>query len=87
MYQVKYESKALKQLKKMDRFQARIIVDWIESHLSNCENPRIHGKGLLGNHSNEWRYRVGNYRILANIDDSEIVIQIIKIGHRREIYS
>ena len=85
-YNVKFTNKALKQLGKLDKFQARLIYEWIMKNLEGCENPRVHGKGLVENHSGEWRYRVGNYRILANIKDNEIEIEIIKIGHRREIY-
>lgn len=86
MYTVKYEKQALKQLKKIDRFQAKIITEWVKKNLNNCQNPRIHGKGLVENHSGEWRYRVGDYRLLANIEEDKVIIEIIKIGHRREIY-
>jgi mRNA interferase RelE/StbE len=77
---------AQKQLKKMDRNQARIIVAWIRKNLEGTTNPRQYGKGLVGNRSGEWRYRIGNYRILANIKESEIVIEIFSIGHRSIIY-
>ena len=69
-YQVTYTKQALKQLKK----------------LVNTANPRQHGKGLTANRSGEWRYRVGNYRILAHIKEDEIVIEVFAVGHRREIY-
>lgn len=77
---------AQKQLKKMDRNQARIIVAWIRKNLEGTTNPRQYGKGLVGNRSGEWRYRIGNYRILANINESDIVIEIFSIGHRSIIY-
>ncbi len=77
---------AQKQLKKMDRNQARIIVAWIRKNLEGTTNPRQFGKGLVGNRSGEWRYRIGNYRILANINESDIVIEIFSIGHRSIIY-
>ena len=51
-----------------------------------CENPRIHGKGLTANRSGQWRYRVGDYRILADIRDDEIVLVLIDVGHRSRIY-
>ena len=86
MYKVNYEAKALKQLKKMDRFQAKIIVDWVEKNLVDTEDPRRIGKALGGNRSGEWRYRVGDFRLLAEIVDEKIVIHIIKIGHRRDVY-
>ena len=77
---------AQKQLKKMDRNQATIIVAWIRKNLEGTTDPCQHGKGLTGNRSGEWRYRIGNYRILAVIRDSEIVIEVFSIGHRSAIY-
>ena len=85
-FSVRYDEKALKQLKKMDRSVQRLIVNWIEKNLIDTENPRLHGKGLSGDKSGSWRYRVGDYRILADIRDDEIIIIIVEIGHRREIY-
>ncbi|MDO4537162.1 MAG: type II toxin-antitoxin system RelE/ParE family toxin [Coriobacteriales bacterium] len=85
-YRVQYSKAALKQLKKMDRFDARLIVSWIGEHLEGCENPRIYGKGLTANRSGEWRYRVGNYRILCVIEDDLLVIEVFSIGHRKNVY-
>lgn len=86
IYNLKYEAKAVRQIKKMDPASRRLIKSWIEKNLLNTDNPRLHGKGLKGNLSNYWRYRVGDYRILAEINDSEIVIIIVEIGHRRDVY-
>jgi len=86
MYTVDYDSKALKQLKKMDKFQAKIIIEWIEENLVDCTDPRKHGKPLTANLNEFWRYRVGNYRVVAQIIDNEVIINIIKIGHRKDIY-
>ncbi|MDG3141445.1 type II toxin-antitoxin system RelE/ParE family toxin [Streptococcus suis] len=85
-YKLTYTSKAKKQLKKLDAFTRKTILYWIDNNLANTDNPRLHGKGLTANRSGEWRYRVGNYRILANIYDDEIVIEIFAVGHRRDIY-
>lgn len=85
-YKVEFTEKALKQLKKMDRGTAALILGWVRKNLENCENPRLHGKGLTANRSGEWRYRVGDYRLLATIDDKCITILVLNIGHRREIY-
>ncbi|WP_313510959.1 type II toxin-antitoxin system RelE/ParE family toxin [Enterococcus sp.] len=85
-FKVRYEKEAQKNLKKMDKFQARIIINWIEKNLVECEDPFQHGKGLTADKSGLWRYRVGNYRILADVSSEEITILILKIGHRKEIY-
>ncbi len=70
----------------MDKHTAALILGWIRKNLENCENPRAHGKALTANFSGTWRYRVGDYRLLALIEDETITILILQIGHRREIY-
>lgn len=86
MYRVVYEKKAVKSLSKIDKRQQRMIVSWIEKNLQNATNPKQHGKVLKGQFKDYWRYRVGNYRILADIDQDEIKIIIVNIGHRKDIY-
>lgn len=85
-YQVTYTQKAVKQLKKLDAFTRSTILYWIDKHLANTDNPRQHGKGLAANYSDKWCYRVGLYRILANIYDDDIVIEVFAVGHRKDIY-
>ena len=86
MYRVEFTEKALKALKKLDRYTALLITAWIRKNLEGCTNPRQHGKGLVGDKSGQWRYRVGDYRLLAEIQDDRIIILILNVGHRREIY-
>lgn len=86
MYNVLLTDKAIKTLKKLDKNIARMILGWIRKNLEGCADPRIHGKPLIGSHAGKWRYRVGDYRLLAEILDDEVVIYIVNIGHRREIY-
>ncbi len=86
MYEVLYSEKALKQLKKMDKQVAKLIVAYVKKNLVGCDDPRFIGKSLQGNLSDKWRYRVGDYRILAKIEDEKVLISVIEIGHRREIY-
>lgn len=86
IYRVELTQKALKELKKIDRHTAALILGWIRKNLEGCENPRLHGKGLTANRSGEWRYRVGDYRLLAKIDDNKITILIVSVGHRRNVY-
>jgi len=85
-YKVVYTKKAIKSLKKIDQAQQRLIVSWIEKNLINTENPKALGKNLKGNLKEYWRYRVGNYRILADINHNEIKVIIFNIGHRKGIY-
>ncbi|MCV0002744.1 type II toxin-antitoxin system RelE family toxin [Mobiluncus mulieris] len=85
-YQLIATDKFDKSFKKLDRQTQRIIKSWIEKNLMNCENPRLFGKGLRANRSGQWRYRVGDYRILAEICDQEIVLILVDVGHRSRIY-
>lgn len=85
-YKVEFTKNAKKALKKIDKKDSAKILIWLKKNLENCENPRQYGKPLKGNLSELWRYRVGNYRILANIDDNRILISVVDVGHRKEIY-
>ena len=85
-WHVEYTKVALKQLKKMDRFDARLILSWINKNLEGCENPRAHGKGLVANHFGEWRYRVGDYRVLCIIEDNKLIVEVFSVRHRRRAY-
>ena len=86
-YKVVLTKKAKKELFKLDVYDRKLLVAWIEKNLVNCADPRLHGKLLTGNLANKWRYRVGNFRILADINDNLIIIYVINIGHRKDIYN
>ena len=86
MFHVELTKNALKQLKKLDKPTAALIIGWIKKNLEGCDNPRVHGKGLTADRSGQWRYRVGDYRLITEIDDDRIIILIVNIGHRRDIY-
>ncbi|MFS0182521.1 type II toxin-antitoxin system RelE family toxin [Corynebacterium striatum] len=85
-YSVELTASARKQLKKMDRFDAKLLLTWMKTHLEGCAEPRAFGKGLTGDRSSEWRYRVGAYRILALIHESTITIEVFAVGRRDTIY-
>ena len=63
-----------REFKKLDRYTQRMIKAWIEKNLVECENPRLHGKGLTANRSGQWRYRIGDYRLICQINDNKLVI-------------
>ena len=86
IYQIVTTDKFDKSFKKLDKQPQKIIKAWIEKNLMGCENPRLHGKGLTANKSGQWRYRVGDYRILAEIRDNELVLVLVEAGHRSLIY-
>lgn len=86
MYHVEFTKNALKQLKKMDKSSASLILGWIRKNIEGCDNPRAHGKGLTANRSGQWRYRVGDYRIITEIEDDKVIVLVLNVGHRRDIY-
>ncbi|ADG71570.1 type II toxin-antitoxin system RelE/ParE family toxin [Brachyspira murdochii] len=75
-----------KSLEKLDNTIQKRILDFL-SDLETLENPRIKGKSLKGELKEYWRYRVGDYRILSKIIDNELIILVIDIGHRKNIYN
>ena len=85
-YRVEFTKDALKQLKKMDKPSAALILGWIRKNLEGCENPRVYGRSLTANRKGQWRYRVGDYRIIAEILEDKIVVLVLNIGHRRDVY-
>ena len=75
-----------KQFKKLDRSIQIIIAKWIKKHLENCDDPRASGKALSANLKGYWRYRIGDYRLLVEIREKELVIMAISIAHRSDVY-
>ncbi|MEG2848345.1 MAG: type II toxin-antitoxin system RelE/ParE family toxin [Bacilli bacterium] len=86
-YKVEFSETSLGHLKKLDKSVQTIILKWIKKNLVDCNNPKAHGKALVGNKKGFWRYRVGNYRLLCNIHDDVLTILVLEVGHRSEIYN
>ena len=86
-YHVENTARFDKEFKKLDKYTQQMIKSWIVKNLQNCEDPRAHGKGLTANKSGQWRYRIGDYRLLCLIQDKELIILALAVGHRRDIYS
>ena len=82
-FKVTFSEKALKQLKKIDKYTASLITGWLRKNIQGRFDPRQHGKALISNRSGQWRYRVGDYRIIAQIKDEEVIVLVIEVGHRR----
>lgn len=86
-YKVIIGRKAQKELSKLDPFISKKIIKWIETNLKESDNPYLNGRQLCGTLAKYWRYRVGDYRIIAEIDDEKITILVVQIGHRRDVYN
>lgn len=85
-YTLIYSERAKKDVKKLDSYTKLMIKSWIEKRLLHCEDPRAHGKALTANRKGQWRYRIGDYRLICTIEDDRLVILALTIGHRREVY-
>lgn len=86
MYSIETTERFDREFKKLDKYTQRMLKSWINKNLVGCENPRQHGKGLTANRNGQWRYRIGDYRIICQIYDYKLVILALSVGHRRAIY-
>lgn len=84
-WRIELTPRILKQLKKLDKPVAQRIVDQLEK-LEISEYPQEHCKALTGNYSGLWRYRVGSYRVILDIDQGALVLLALEVGHRSSIY-
>ena len=85
-WSVSISSKAHKQLQKLEPGHRRIVLTWLAKHIEGCKNPRQYGKPLSANHAGKWRYRIGKYRVVVEIKDTELVVLALAVGHRRNVY-
>ncbi|MCL2500241.1 MAG: type II toxin-antitoxin system RelE/ParE family toxin [Defluviitaleaceae bacterium] len=85
-YTVAFSGAAARQYRKLDLFAKRQIDNYIFEYLEGTTNPRAHGKPLKGNLIGFWRYQIGNFRLIVDIQDNILTIWVIKVGHRKEIY-
>lgn len=83
-YAVEWSTRAEKQLTKLDGPVASALVRFMNERVHRATDPRSIGKQLKA--SNFWRYRVGDYRILCRIEDDRLVVLVVELGHRREVY-
>jgi len=83
---IRFSDTAAKQLLKMDKPQAKRIKTFLEARVMVSGNPRLHGKALQGPLGDRWSYRVGDYRIICDIDDGILTVLVLDVGNRREVY-
>lgn len=84
---IELDPRAQKELEKLDHQTARRIVRFLLERLAKLEDPRSLGDALKGSELGEfWKYRVGDYRIIAHIEDKLVRILVVRIGNRREVY-
>ncbi len=86
-WRIEFEDAALKELAKLDKQVARRILVFLRERVAVLDDPRSVGEALKGSRLGEfWKYRVGDYRIITNIEDGVMRILVLKVGNRREVY-
>ncbi|MCL2451433.1 type II toxin-antitoxin system RelE/ParE family toxin [Candidatus Saccharibacteria bacterium] len=86
VYQVEFKVTFIKSLRKISSVDRTRIEKWIVKNLHDTANPRAQGKALTGNLNGLWRYRVGKYRIIAQIRDAELILLMIDVANRGQVY-
>lgn len=86
IWKVEFDDRARKELRKLDKQTQDRILKWLRETMATEEDPRRTGKSLKGRMKGLWRYRVGDYRIISQIQDEQLLILVIRIGHLRDIY-
>jgi mRNA interferase RelE/StbE len=85
-YRLSYSEKFDKSLEKISKSNAQKILRYLKKNIDGSENPRAFGKALKGSLPGLWRYRVGDYRIICNIQDDECIVLALETAHRKDIY-
>ena len=84
---IKYAESSLRQLKRLDKPVAQRVLDYMDERVAVLVDPRAAGKNLVGPRMGSyWRYRVGDVRVICDVQDEVLVILVIELGHRREVY-
>ena len=83
---IEYTRTAESQLRKLDKQVAKRILDYLDDKIATLDNPRTRGKALSGRLGELWRYRVGDYRVICEIQDNIMRILVVEAGHRKQVY-
>ncbi len=83
---IEFDDRARRELRKLDAATQQSILRYLRERIAGAENPRQFGKPLRMNLAGLWRYRVGDYRLICRIEENRLVVLVLKIGHRREVY-
>lgn len=86
-WQVEFDPQALKEIARLDKPVQQRLISFLRDRLSPLDNPRSLGEALSGVRlGNYWKYRVGDWRIICDIQDQRVVVRVLRLGNRREVY-
>jgi mRNA interferase RelE/StbE len=86
VWRVEFDRAAVRDLRKLGADAEARVLRYLRERIAGSENPRRLGHALIGDHKGLWRYRIGDYRIVAAIQDGRFVVLVVAIGHRRDVY-
>ena len=85
-WKVEYAEAARRVIRKLDRQQAKRILDYMDHRVAAADDPRQLGAAMVGDRAGKWRYRIGDDRVICQLVDERLVILVVEVGHRREVY-
>jgi len=85
-WKVEFDNRARKELRKLDPETQKRLLTWVSENLTGDANPRDNGVALKGRFRGLWRYRIGDYRVVCQIKDEDVLILILRIAHRKDVY-
>lgn len=85
-WRIEFLPDAAKELRKLDRTAAARVIKTLEERIASLDDPRTLGSALAGDHAGLWRWRIGDYRVIARVEDARITVLVVRVAHRREVY-
>jgi mRNA interferase RelE/StbE len=85
-WQIEFDPDARRELEKLDKPISDRILKFLQERVTALDNPRTIGEGLHGPLRQYWKYRIGDYRLICSIQDDRLVVIVVRVGHRREVY-
>lgn len=86
IWRVEFDDRARKELRRLDPQAQRVILAYLRNRIATQEDPRRFGDPLRKNLSGFWKYRVGPYRVICEIQDGAVIVRVVRIGHRKNVY-
>jgi mRNA interferase RelE/StbE len=83
---VEFDDRARRELRRLDAKTQQIILRYLRERIAGAEDPRRFGRPLRRNLAGLWRYRVGDYRLICRLEENRLVVLVLQVGHRREVY-
>jgi mRNA interferase RelE/StbE len=85
-WRIEWDDRARKELRKLDFSIQKEILNYLQTRIVKLQNPRLLGQSLSANKAGLWRYRVRNYRLICKIEDHKLIVFVVGVGHRKEVY-